>query len=56
MPRILELKVDDDGKVWARIPEFPKGERSVTLWTEGEKDDALKAERRRCVSTIEELN
>lgn len=56
MPKILELKVDDDGKLWAQIPSFPTGERSVTLWTEGEKDVAIKAERRRCVSAIEQLS
>ncbi len=54
MPKILKLKVDRDGHVWARL-EFPVGDEAVSLWTEAEKTEALRAERDRCVYVIEKL-
>ena len=55
MPKILELKVEKDGHVWARL-EFPPGEQGVSLWTHSEKQEALRWERDRCVRAIEQLN
>ena len=54
MPKILELKVEKDGHVWARL-EFCPGESSVLLWTDSEMDEARRCERERCVYVIEKL-
>ena len=51
MPKILELRVEPDGHVWARL-EFLHGEDSVMLWTESEKNAVLAAERERCMQAI----
>lgn len=58
MPRIAELR-EIDGQLWVRIPAAALTfgeEKSVSLWTESEKESALKAERERCIYAITHLD
>ncbi len=54
MPQILELRVIDD-QLWARIPSMADSV-TVKLWTEAEKQDALRSEREACIDAIHSLN
>ena len=53
MPLVAEIK-KFEGAIWARI-EVDGDEGSVTLWTEDEKHQALKAERERCAQIADDL-
>jgi hypothetical protein len=55
MPRILEMK-EIDGKLAVFLDLPVDGEGSVTLWTEAEKQAALKAEREACAVICEEFD
>lgn len=56
MPKILEIQVNKDGSLWVRIPpNLLREDEPITLWTENEKDDASKAQRKRCIRAIEDL-
>jgi hypothetical protein len=55
MPKIVEMKAEKDGHVWVRL-EWPSGKESVFLWTDSEKQEALRRERDRCVRAIERLD
>jgi hypothetical protein len=54
MPRILEMRVID-GKLAVFLDMPTEDEGSVSLWTDGEHEAALRAEREACASLADEL-
>lgn len=53
MPRVLEMR-EIDGKLAVFLDMPTEDEGSVSLWTEAEKDAALRGEREACAMIAEE--